>query len=387
MTIKVGSVSLPLHQHQKGWRVTYRDASGRWKYITRKDKAEAVRLGKEKAQELNNGAADLSKVSQDTAALLQRVLALGISHADLDSWSADRKRPVVTVATAFEEFLTQKKANEGRSQRNVRSLRTNLAKLVKAYGEKPLRSVTLADLETWLTTSRKAPKGRKNIRTSAVTFFRWARKRDYLPDAVTVAEKLEPPKVPRSIPETWSPAEFQTLLNNCPPDYLPWLILAGQAGFRHEELFAEQSSGKSPLDWSDFHWDRSLIIVRPETSKNDERRVVPILPAVRAWLYPRRKEEGRVVPARPPHKTRKLAPAITAALGEHVGGWRQNALRHSFISYRAAQVGLAQTAMEAGNSEKEARKSYNDAKGADHAAEWFAVVPGQNSSEPPVLTA
>jgi integrase len=238
-----------------------------------------------------------------------------------------------------------------------------------------LRSVTLADLEAWLASARKAPKGRKNVRTSAVTFFRWARKRDYLPDAVTVAEKLEPPKVPRSIPETWSPTEFQTLLNHCPPAYLPWLILAGQAGFRHEELFAEQSSGKSPLDWSDFHWDRSLIIVRPETSKNDERRVVPILPAVRSWLYPRRKESGRVVPSRPPHKTRKLAPAITAALGEHVGGWRQNALRHSFISYRAAQVGLAQTAMEAGNSEKEARRSYHDAMGLDAANEWFSVAP------------
>ena len=60
-----------------------------------------------------------------------------------------------------------------------------------------------------------------------------------------------------------------------------------------------------------------------------------------------------------------------------MGGWRRNALRHSFISYRAAQTGLSQTAMEAGNSESEARRSYNDAKGKDEADAWFAVVPGK----------
>ncbi len=382
MTVKVGSVSLPLHPHKKGWRFAFKDARGKWAYVTRRDKAEAVKLAREKALAMSNGAADLGRLPMDTAALVQRFLLLGITHADLDAWDADRQKPVVTVSDAFAEFIAQKKENEGRSQRNVRSLRTNLSKLVAAHGEKPLRSVTLPELESWLATSRKAPKGRQNIRTSAVTFFRWARKRGYLSDATTVAEKLDAPKVPRKIPETWTPAEFQTLLDHCPAEYLPWLILAGQAGFRHEELFVQQSSGKSPLDWSDFQWDRSLIIVRPETSKNDERRVVPILPAVRSWLYPRRKDAGRVVPARPPHKTRKLSPALTVALGEHVGGWRQNALRHSFISYRAAQVGLAQTAMEAGNSEQEARKAYHDAMGKDQADAWFAVLPVRTSQNP-----
>ena len=47
----------------------------------------------------------------------------------------------------------------------------------------------------------------------------------------------------------------------------------------------------------------------------------------------------------------------TGLLGAAVGGWRRNALRHSFISYRAVQIGLSRTALEAGNSEGEDKRS------------------------------
>ena len=58
-----------------------------------------------------------------------------------------------------------------------------------------------------------------------------------------------------------------------------------------------------------------------------------------------------------------------------VGGWRSNALRDSYISYRAAKVGLGKTSMEAGNSEAEAKASYNDAKSEAEADEWFGLFP------------
>lgn len=99
---------------------------------------------------------------------------------------------------------------------------------------------------------------------------------------------------------------------------------------------------------------------------------MPILPALAHWLKPHAKEKGRIVPDRAPHKIGKTFTSITAQLGELVGGWKPNALRHSFISYRAAIVGLGQTAMEAGNSESEARRSYNDAKTQAEAEDWFA---------------
>jgi len=102
---------------------------------------------------------------------------------------------------------------------------------------------------------------------------------------------------------------------------------------------------------------------------------VPLLPCLRAVLEPL-KGEGSIGPALPPHKPAKGGKeAETTRLGNLIGGWKRNALRHSFISFRAAEVGLAQTAMEAGNSESEARRSYNDAKSKAEAADWFAINP------------
>lgn len=71
--------------------------------------------------------------------------------------------------------------------------------------------------------------------------------------------------------------------------------------------------------------------------------------------------------------------AVTTILGEAVGGWKANALRHSFISYRAVQIGLSRTALEAGNSEAEARRSYHDAMTEADALAWFS--PFGTSSE------
>jgi integrase len=378
--IRKGSVSLPLYQHPKGWRFSYKDVNGKWRYVTRRDREKALLLGSAKAIEISNGTADLAKLSPDTAHLIRRVLMLGITHADLDTWQAEKQRPALDLSKAVEEFLEVKKANRGRSTRNIHGLSGDLHKLAKQCGKLSLRAVSVTDLELWLASydAKKAisPRRRKNLRSSAVTFFRWCRKRGYLPDVTTAAEKLESPSIGRKVPATWTPEEMRVMLDACPAEYLSWLVLAGFAGIRQEELIVDPSSDKSPLDWSDFHWPRKVIIIRPETAKTGDRRVVPILPIVRAWLLDASQKEGRVCPIDPPYKARDASrPSVLAGFAELVGPWRRNALRHSFISYRAAQVGLAQTAMEAGNSEGEARRSYNDAKGKDEAKQWFALMP------------
>jgi hypothetical protein len=68
---------------------------------------------------------------------------------------------------------------------------------------------------------------------------------------------------------------------------------------------------------------------------------------------------------------------VTAKLAQAIGraSWPANVLRHSAISYRAAAVGLGRASMEAGNSESEARRSYNDAKTAADAEIWFGLTP------------
>jgi hypothetical protein len=58
------------------------------------------------------------------------------------------------------------------------------------------------------------------------------------------------------------------------------------------------------------------------------------------------------------------------------GGWRQNALRHSFISYRVAETGdVARTSLEAGNSPKVVFRHYREVVTEDEAKAWFSILP------------
>jgi hypothetical protein len=58
------------------------------------------------------------------------------------------------------------------------------------------------------------------------------------------------------------------------------------------------------------------------------------------------------------------------------GGWRQNALRHSFISYRVAETGdVARTSLEAGNSPKMIFRHYREVVTEEDSAKWFSITP------------
>jgi hypothetical protein len=58
------------------------------------------------------------------------------------------------------------------------------------------------------------------------------------------------------------------------------------------------------------------------------------------------------------------------------GGWRQNALRHSFISYRVAETGdVARTSLEAGNSPKQVFRHYREVVDEAAAQAWFSIAP------------
>jgi hypothetical protein len=60
------------------------------------------------------------------------------------------------------------------------------------------------------------------------------------------------------------------------------------------------------------------------------------------------------------------------------GAWKDNGLRHSFISYRLADIqNAAQVALEAGNSPNVVFKHYRELVKPSAAKAWFAVSPEQ----------
>lgn len=399
--IRAGSVSLALFQHPKGWRFSWKDPeTGKWKYGTRSTRVAAVEAAHAQAILLQKGAIDLEAAirAPATASIIRRALELGVTHTDLDQLAAVRSMPTIHLSEAVAQFIEAKRGARGRSTRNLRTLGSHLGSLTEQFTpEDPnLRDITPEAIESWMHRGDDtSPRTVRNRRSVAVTFWRWCRARRLVPDETTAAERTERPIVPRSIPATWSPEELTQLLQACPESHLPWLVLSAFAGIRQEELYQpDHTSGKDVVKWKDIDLEEKTITIRPEVAKVGHRRILPIPPVLASWLArfvkgPNAKEFGPVDPVCggciPYRKPDAKSKTITGQLGAVVGGWRINALRHSWISYRAVSVGLAQTAMEAGNSESEARRSYHDAKTKAEAKAWFSLSPSAvfgTSSEP-----
>jgi integrase len=151
--------------------------------------------------------------------------------------------------------------------------------------------------------------------------------------------------------------------------------VAAFAGVRSEEIAPDPKSKKSPLKWEDFDWQHQVIIVRAQTSKTREEREVPILPNLAQWLSPWRNAKGPVI-----GNSEQPSRRETGRLGQFIGGWKHNALRDSFCSYRAAITqNVPQVSYEMGNSISMVKRSYHRRQPIRAAQEWFEIGPGEQA--------
>jgi integrase len=135
------------------------------------------------------------------------------------------------------------------------------------------------------------------------------------------------------------------------------------------------------LDWRDLNLERRLITVEADKAKTQARRIVPLCSAAVEWLRTVAQKDGRVAPF-----TREnwLSEALTAAVNKarkKAGSktkfaWQRNALRHSFASYRVAEIkNVDQVALECGNSAKMIFTHYRELATEDDARKWFGTRP------------
>lgn len=383
ISVKVGSVSLLLYpwlypSGKKYWRFAWHDEHGKRRYTTRSSLKAAKEAAWDRARSHHNRTLDLSSLTQEQANLCRAFLELEPDWNLLQKMKALKGRPDISVSEGVQSFLELKEANAGASPHNVNILRTRCRAFVEEYGTQLMRSITAAKIDSWLAASTWAPRTRRNVRGSLVTLFRWARDQGFVDDSKTAAEKSAVPIVMRSVPLTLQPEELKLMLSAARDEYLPWLALSALAALRLKELYPAPRSRKEALQWEHVDLERRLIIIPPEVSKTNERRITPICERLFRLLQPLAKQQGRITGKRRPADNNMRNPedrSETARLGSLIGGWRKNALRHSAISYRCALVGISQAAMEAGNSETETKKSYLDAKPKAEALLWFGAEP------------
>ena len=333
-----------------------------------------------------------------------------------------------TVPVVVKEFLEAKEA-DGCSQRYLNTLRYNLGTFAKRF-QGNIEPVVGGEVDAWLRSSGLSPRTRNNIRTSLHTLFKFAEGRRYLPkdhdelDSVSVVNDRD------GDIEVFTPSELTEVLCCASERMIPFLVLGAFAGIRHAEI--------QRLEWKNVRFDDGFIEIGASKAKTASRRLVPILPNLKEWLLKYRQPSGLVVThrnvafelhliakranelrraawasahgvtddqlslaeaqAREAAAKRKGKSKLRSQKGEVPPGaetaeieawepfaWKNNGLRHSYISYRLAAVpNTAQVALAAGNSPQMIHDHYRALATRREAVKWFAVKPSKAANVIPL---
>ena len=294
-----------------------------------------------------------AKLAMKGGSILDAVRFFNASHAGL---------PNKLFKDVADECFAAKEA-AGISWAYRRSLRRYLARMKDHFGAQPIADITTAQVDAWLRTVNGNHTSKNNFRRVFVTLFKWAREIGYLTqDRRTAPERAITFNGPDHAPAIFTPGEMTKLVEACRGPLLLPLIIGGFSGIRAAEI--------ARLDWVDILWDRDFIEIKAAKAKTRARRLLPLLPNLRAWLEPMKKAEGPVCALA--HVDSRLS-----ALGRRAGvRWRQNALRHSYASYRLAEIpDAAKVALEMGNSPDKLFRHYRALVSAEAAKEWFSIMP------------
>ena len=278
------------------------------------------------------------------------------------------------VKDVVAEFLTAKKA-DGLSERYLQCLKWSLGKFTAAF-HCNIGAVAGSDLDDWLRKSGLSPRTRNNLRTDVQTLFSFAKTRRYLPKDHDEIESVPVMKDRDGAIEVFTPSELVEILNCAGERLIPFFTLGAFAGIRHAEI--------QRLDWKDIRFDDGIIELQAAKAKTASRRTVPIVDNLRKWLLPYRQASGPVCKYRNmAFEIDELVKRINKRREENKVTekfvWKHNALRHSFISYRVADIqNVNQVALEAGNSPQMIFKHYRELVRPKDAKTWFSITPGKD---------
>jgi integrase len=398
LTVKRGSVSVRIYYTPNRGRdcftVSYCNPTRKRKTFAELEpaKLEAERI----ATQLATGAVDLTKISSADWACYIRAKQLADSiSVPLDSVAAilveaTKRLGSIPLATAIEYFLKKHpkdlqprliqdvitemlefKRQDGLNAKYLLHLRYDLNKFAAAF-HCNIAAVTGQEIDAWLRGLGLAARSRNNLRTAVQTLFSYAKLKKYLPKDHDELDAVPLAKGNGTEIEIFTPFDLEALLNCADVRLVPFLALGAFAGVRHAEI--------QRLDWQDIKFDADLIEIKAAKAKTASRRTVPILPNLKAWLQPYAKPTGPVcVYKNVANEINKLVRDVQN-LGRALK-WKHNGLRHSFISYRIAQIqNVAQVALEAGNSPQIIFRNYRELVRPADAEKWFSIVPKQTGN-------
>jgi integrase len=328
------------------------------------------------------------------------------------------------VKEVSDEMIRLKRADK-LSERYLTQLNYDLKHFADRFHCR-LEGVSGAEVDAWLRTFKVGPRTRNNLRRSVQSLFNFGIAWKYLSKDHDEMDAVPLAKVNGGEIQIFTPKEMTKLLAYANKPIIPSLTIGAFAGIRHAEI--------QLLDWSNVHFDASIIEIRAANAKTASRRTVPMTDNLRASLLKHRKAaepaciyldmvseiislvgtinkarraawakaegvsgeqlnkaeeqagkalaEAKAGQRKQRHKGEVPAGAETAHIeGRPAFDWKHNALRHSFISYRVADIqNVAQVALEAGNNPQMIFKHYRELMRPADAKTWFSIAPGSNGN-------
>lgn len=301
----------------------------------------------------------------EAEACFAKCAALGISLTSAVDSHIERTRALglsSTVGAAYEHMMEAKR-DRGKLYRT--QLKNMLAPFLAAYRDRKLDDFSVDELDRFLASRGGAPRSRNNLRGYLCILWNHSVKKGMAkenPAVATTLADVAPSEVSILEPKALR-AMFDAAQEICPKSIAP-LAIQAFAGLRSAEV--------AKLDWGDVDLDERRIVVSARKAKTRTRRIIPISDNLYAFLAPVAKDAGLVVQA----CHRIEFPKIRAAVLARGFRWGDNALRHSFVSYRLAQTGNENTtSLEAGHSPSILHKNYKGLVSAKAALAWWSIMP------------
>lgn len=273
------------------------------------------------------------------------------------------RRCKITVSQLAGEVIEAKR-KDGMSNAYLSDLELRLRHFRLDFGDRLIAGITVEEIDNWLRALPGSPKSRSNYRANIGVLFSYATKRRML-EANPVLHTAKP-KLPDNPPEIFTVDQLRALLdaaNRAAPNVLPMLVIGAFAGLRDAEI--------KRLDWSEVDLTRRHIEIKAAKAKSARRRIIPIQPNLGEWLRPYAAKKGSVVPEGARGKLDRVRKAAGLA------SWPQNGLRHSYASYRLAEIHDApRVAGELGHTSPQMLYStYREVVLPEEAERYWKLVP------------